>query len=66
MTQEDLDPYQFYNKMPDEYLEDALKRKLFEAQSYRKWHERTEEEIHYIRNVQSIRKLESTENKNVS
>jgi hypothetical protein len=64
MSQEPLNPYQHYDKAPDDYLEENLKKRLFERDSYKKWTERVEEEIRYIQHIQNVRKGNFWRNKN--
>ncbi len=63
MNQDPLNPYQYYDKASEEYLEENLKKKLFEHESYKLWAERAEQEIRYIQHILNIRKGNFMRNK---
>ena len=48
MSEEPINPFYMYDNASKEYLEENLKRKTFEHQSYNLWAKKAEEEIRYI------------------
>ena len=55
MSEEPNNPNYFYDSYSEEELEDALKKKTFEMDSYYRWTERAREEVIYIKKTLGLR-----------
>lgn len=55
MNEEPKNPYYFYDNYSIEDLEDSLKKKVFEMDSYKRWAERAKEEVIYIKVLMGLR-----------
>lgn len=56
MSEEPNNPYYFYDNYSIEDLESSLKKKIFESDSYRRWLDRSLEEVIYIQDILEKRK----------
>ena len=51
MSEEPNNPYYFYDNYSKKDLEDSLKKKISESDSYRRWLNRSLEEVIYIQDI---------------